>query len=112
MSSETPLIVTDAPALVDTVMAPPPAEETPVTAAENNEGDKPNEEAAELTDEKAAEKEKDKEVKAPSRRSTRISAKPQAAEVKETPKPKRAPSAKKRAAEEGNDEGKTNKKAS
>ncbi|KAJ3888208.1 thioredoxin-like protein, partial [Lentinula edodes] len=50
-----------------------------------------------------------KETKAPSRRSTRISSKSQP-EAKETPKPKRAPSTKKRAVEDGSEGSKATKK--
>jgi peroxiredoxin Q/BCP len=107
MSSEAPLAATDASATVDTVMAPPPAEETSANAEVTQEEDKHNEEAAAEPKDEA---EKEKEVKAPSRRSTRISAKPQSEAAKEGPRPKRAASTRKRAVEDG-EEGKSTKKA-
>ncbi|KAF9075881.1 thioredoxin-like protein [Rhodocollybia butyracea] len=107
MSTEAPIAVPDASAAADSVMAPPPAEETPVTVPEVTDGENKAGEVEETPAETEAKDEKgDKEAKAPSRRSTRISSKPQA----EASKPKRAPSTRKRAAEDG-DEAKTTKKA-
>lgn len=102
MSSETPVTAADASPAVDAVMAPAPAEETSAAAEVTKEDDKPSEDAE-------PKDEKEKEVKAPSRRSTRISSKPQA-ETNEAPKPKRAPSTRKRTIDEGNDDGKSSKK--
>ncbi|KAJ3781232.1 thioredoxin-like protein [Lentinula aff. detonsa] len=67
------------------------------------------EETSEVKDEQNLEKDV-KDTKAPSRRSTRISSKSQP-EAKETFKPKRAPSTKKRAVEDSMEGAKTTKKA-
>lgn len=101
MSTEAPIAAPDVSAVAD--LAPPPAEEAIVAVPEVTDGENKPGEAEEAPAE--AEAKDEKEAKAPSRRSTRISSKPQA----EASKPKRAPSARKRAAEDG-DEPKTTKK--
>ncbi|KAJ4470192.1 thioredoxin-like protein [Lentinula aciculospora] len=101
------IVATSVPA-ADTPMSPSAVKETVSAPTAEGAPAAPVEEASEATDEQAAEKEV-KETKAPSRRSTRISSKSQP-ELKETPKPKRAPSTKKRAVEDSSEGTKATKK--
>ncbi|KAJ4486987.1 thioredoxin-like protein [Lentinula lateritia] len=100
--------------IADNTIAPLTAEETvSEVTAEGASVEPPAtvavvEDELEAKDEQSVEKES-KETKAPSRRSTRISSKSQP-EAKETPKPKRAPSTKKRAVEDGSEGAKATKK--
>ncbi|KAF5381441.1 hypothetical protein D9757_009069 [Collybiopsis confluens] len=115
MSAEAPVTGTDVSPTEDTMMAPPAAEESAVAASEDEQvekdDDKTAEDGAETKDKKTGAG-KDKEAKAPSRRSTRISSKPQSpVEPKEPAKTKRAASTRKRASDDNEEQAKSTKKA-